>query len=566
MVNKPNRKRNGIIVYALLLTAAFSFRLALARLLPNEEPVDSQVYAQLARNLLDHRVYSPAIEPPFEPSFIRLPGYPLFLAGVYSIFGLENNTSVRVVQALVDTLSCGLIALMAFLWEPDRKLKRRTSINALALAAFCPFTAIYVATILPETLTIFFSLAMCLTATLAFKATTQRNVALLWGATGLLAGAAVLVRPDSGLFAAAIGITLVVTTLGRASEASFTNRRDEILFRFARASYLGALFSLAFCLALVPWAIRNSRVFGVFQPLAPTHAAMPGEFVPRGYFAWLRTWLDDSRYVGPMIWGLDEFPIKLDDIPDQAFDSPEEKLRVATLLEKYNRPGTAPGGLPDDGSEEPSPLEDQRNQGDEAESGQTFPEEQADESDELSADELSAAQPNSQSPPGSSEQSPVQPVQMTPEIDAGFARIAKERVARNRLRYYLLLPARRGVSLWFDTHSQYYPFEGELLPLQNLDSKSQQQIWLPLFAGLTLFYTALGILGGRRLWQSNEFEARRWLLLATLLIFLRIAYFATLENPEPRYTVELFPFLAILGGIAARSLATELSTKAGRRK
>jgi hypothetical protein len=36
------------------------------------------------------------------------------------------------------------------------------------------------------------------------------------------------------------------------------------------------------------------------------------------------------------------------------------------------------------------------------------------------------------------------------------------------------------------------------------------------------------------------------LLLAALLIFLRLGFFATLENPEPRYTVELFPFLIIL--------------------
>jgi len=35
-----------------------------------------------------------------------------------------------------------------------------------------------------------------------------------------------------------------------------------------------------------------------------------------------------------------------------------------------------------------------------------------------------------------------------------------------------------------------------------------------------------------------------------LIIFLRLAFFATLENPEPRYVVEFFPFLSILGGIA----------------
>lgn len=545
-----------MIVYALLLTVAFSFRVVVARWLANEEPVDSQVYAQLARNLIEHRVYSPVIEPPFEPSLIRVPGYPLFLAGVYSLFGLDDNTAVRLVQALFDTLSCGLIALIAFLWEPDPKRKRRTSIAALALAAFCPFTAIYVATILPETLTIFFSLAMCLTATLAFKATSPRNVGWWWGATGLLGGVASMFRPDAGLFAVAVGITLVVTTLLRASEASFAKKSDEVLFRTARASYLVALFCLAFCLALVPWTIRNYRAFHVVQPLAPAYAAMPGEFVPRGYFAWLRTWVDDTRYVGPMIWALDEFPIKVDDMPAQAFDSEEEKLRVATLLEKYNNPGVAPGGAIDDvdkavdgGVDEPAPVESDE------ELGRTDPErDQPGEADAPGAEDSAADTEDSQATDRSL-------VQMTPEIDAGFARLAKDRIARNSVRHYLLLPARRGVSLWFDTHSQYYPFEGELLPLDNLDYKTRQQIWLPVFAGLTLLYSVLGIIGGRRLWQSQQFDARGWLLLATLLMFLRIAYFATMENSEPRFTVELFPFVAILGGIALTSSVKELRNK-----
>lgn len=566
MANMPHNKRNGILVYALLLTAAFTFRVALARWLPNDEPADSEVYAQLARNLIEHRVYSPALEPPFQPSFIRVPGYPIFLAGVYSMFGVEAHTAVRVVQALVDTLSCGLIALIAFFWEPERKLKLRTSINALFLAAFCPFTAIYVATILPETLTIFFSLAMCLAATLAFRATTQKNATLWWGATGLFGGVAVLFRPDSALFAAAIGITLVATTLWRATGASFTSKRDEILFRFARASYLGALLSLTFCLALVPWVVRNYRVFRVFQPLAPVHAVMPGEFVPRGYLSWLRTWVNDSRYVGPMVWGLDEFPIKLDDIPEFAFDSAEEKLRVATLLEKYNRAADEPDRLTEEDSlENAAPIENQPDQSGEAEPGKTEEDmEPLDESEEPipTPDELSGAQPNTEA----AEPASVQLVQMTPEIDAGFARIAKERIARKPLRYYLLLPSQRAVSLWFDTHSQYYPFEGELLPLGNLDYKAQQQIWLPLFALLTLIYTVLGILGARLLWQSREREARGWLVLAALLIFLRLAYLATLENPEPRYTVELFPFVAVLGGIALTRIGNEVRRMPGRRK
>lgn len=556
MSNSKN-KGKGIIVYALLLIAAFSFRLALAGWMPNEEPVDSQVYAQLARNIIEHRVYSPALEPPYQPSIIRVPGYPLFLAGIYSVFGIENNAAVRIVQAVVDTLSCGLVALIAFLWDPNQKRKRRTSIVALLLASVCPFTAIYVATVLPETLMIFLSMATCLTATLAFKAKSQKSVALLWAATGLLAGAGVLVRPDSGVVAVAIGITHVVATLVRKSEATFARRRDEVLFRFARASYLVALLCLAFCLALVPWALRNNRIFKVFQPLAPAYAVMPGEFVPRGYFAWLRTWVNDTRYVGQTVWSLDEYPIKLEELPDHAFDSAEEKLRVATLLEKYNNAPGATDPLDDDEALDTPPLDDKSDPQEEAELEKTNPQEDPVEERE----EPSPAEEPATDQENTAQQTTNQVVQMTPEIDAGFARIATERVARNKFRYYLLLPFRRGVSLWFDTHSQYYPFEGELLPLNNLDAGMHQQIWLPLFAALTFVYSLFGIQGGRELWQSGEFEARQWLLLATLLFLLRIGYFATLENPEPRFTVLLFPFLAILGGLALTSFVNEITSR-----
>jgi len=141
-------RRNGIVVYVLLLTVAFSFRAAIARFYPNDGPDDGRVYAQIARNLLEQHVYSHENEPPYAPSLIRLPGYPLFIAGVYSIFGHGDNTAVRIVQALIDTASCALIALVAFFWEPYEQRKRRTAIAALALAAVCPITTIYVATIL----------------------------------------------------------------------------------------------------------------------------------------------------------------------------------------------------------------------------------------------------------------------------------------------------------------------------------------------------------------------------------------------------------------------------------
>jgi len=544
-----SNKRDGILIYAVLLVAAFSFRATVARLLANDDPDDGKVYSQLARNLLEQHVYSAETEPPYVPSLIRLPGYPLLIAGVYSVFGHGDNMGVRLVQALLDTATCALIAFMAFLWEPDEKLKRRSSIAALALAAICPFTTIYVATILTETPTNFLVVAMCLTATLAFKAASGRSL-LLWAVTGVLAGISVLFRPDSGLFALAIGITLVVVTLLRKSDVKL-NRNAEVLYRFSRASYLGAVFSLAFCLVLVPWTVRNYRVFHIFQPLAPAHAEMPGEFVPRGYLAWVRTWIDNGRYIGPVLWSLDQAPIKLDAIPDRAFDSVEEKQRVAALFDRYNHPPEQLDPFvpePEPGPEAILPREQPGQKPGESPKAenQPSPDDEADESGESEKDDEADAEEEG----AAGTQATEQPVEMTPEIDAGFARIAKERVARHPVRYYFVLPVKRAASLWFDTHSQYYRFEGELLPFSDLDSSLHQQFWLPLFSLLTLVYTLLGIAGAWFLWQRRELETRKWVLLAALMIFLRIGFFATLENPEPRYVVEIFPFLAILGGIA----------------
>jgi len=542
-----SNRRRVWLTYALLLLVAFGFRFYIARYLPNDAPDDGRVYSQFARNLLEQHVYTHATEPPYDPSFIRLPGYPLFLAAIYSVFGHGNNTAVRIVQAVIDTATCWLIALIAFHWTPDEKRKRVAAIAALALAAVCPFTAIYVATILTEVPTNFLAVAMCLAATLALKTESRKRAFALWAVAGLIGGIAVLFRPDSGLFAAAVGITIVVSAVVSAgSEGALNSLLDKArtLFRgLSRSLYPGAIFSVAFCLVLVPWTIRNKRVFHLFQPLAPTHGEMPGEFVPRGYLLWLRSWLDDGRYIGPLLWSLDASPIELDYFPDRAFDSEQERDRVEALLEKYNHPNgeqTSQGETPAPDNLEPqtetdskaaatgtpgtpqaSPTDEEAAQGDEQDEGDEQDSEQSDQEGKQYE----------------------QDVEMTPEIDAAFAQIARERIARSPLRYYVVLPMRRAGTLWIDTHSQYYPFEGELLPLEDMDYRIHQQFWLPLFAGLTLIYTLLGVAGGWFLWRMNTFTTRRWVILACLIIFVRLGFFSTMENPEPRYAVEASPIL-----------------------
>jgi len=169
-------------------------------------------------------------------------GISLFLAGVYSLFG-HDKTAVRIIQALMDTATCAMIGILAYFWEPDKRSRQSSSNAAMALAAICPFTAIYTATILTETSTIFFAVAMCLAATMALRSTSRRKALWLWIASGLIASVAVLFRPDSGIFAFAIALTLGVATLSRAGTVKLSGKRDEIGYRPGQTSYLAVFLA-----------------------------------------------------------------------------------------------------------------------------------------------------------------------------------------------------------------------------------------------------------------------------------------------------------------------------------
>jgi len=98
--------RKHLWVFAALIILAAGFRVAVVHWLPNDSADDGLAYAQIARNVLEQHVYSHATEAPFDPSYVRLPGYPLFLATIYSVFGHTNNSAVRIAQALIDAGTC----------------------------------------------------------------------------------------------------------------------------------------------------------------------------------------------------------------------------------------------------------------------------------------------------------------------------------------------------------------------------------------------------------------------------------------------------------------------------
>lgn len=550
-----------------MIILAAGFRVAVVHWMPNDSADDGLGYAQIARNVLEQHVYSQATEAPFDPSYVRLPGYPLFLATIYSVFGHTNNSAVRIVQALIDAGTCALVAWLAFLWQPDERRKNATAIAALALAAVNPFTTIYAATILTEVPTTFLLVAACVAATIAFQSDKFEREVRCWAISGLLLGVGVLFRPDVGLAAASIGIALVVARFrlfgvsssgGSPKSGTPKPSRDSALSlrsKLSRIILAGAIFSFAFALALAPWTIRNWRTFHVFQPLAPDHANMPGEFVILGYERWLKTWMTDGEFLDALMWNLDKEQIDIDDLPDSAFDSQAERDRVSDLFDQYNAGddnSTDQNEEPEAASSpSPSPSPDQS-----ANKGQAAKANKNDNSDQQ--EDAQDNESNGNQDDKTKNDQPPKAGTMTPEIDAGFAQIAQERITRHPLRYYLVLPMRRAHALWFNTHSDFYPFGGDALPLNNPDNSRAQNFWLPIFAVLVAVYTLLGVAGFVWLGTSGAFYARAVMLMIFLIFATRLALFSMAVSVEPRYVVEFFPFLSAFSAIAIAKIVSRL--------
>src|SRR6059058_4693437 len=58
---------------------------------------DSFVYGDIAKNWLQHGIYGFS-GADITPTYIRLPGYPAFLALIFAIFGSDHYRAVLVVQ------------------------------------------------------------------------------------------------------------------------------------------------------------------------------------------------------------------------------------------------------------------------------------------------------------------------------------------------------------------------------------------------------------------------------------------------------------------------------------
>lgn len=456
--NKSGRPGRGAVVStALALAGGLTLRLWMMNAFPQVSG-DPLIYGDLAKNLLRHGQFAFSnAGGTISPTLIRLPGYPLFLAVCFRLFGMENYAAAGWVQIALELIGCLLLA------DFVRRIASKNAAHCtLWLAALCPFTAIYAGAPLTEAPTQF-AIALALWSVARFNEQANWPDALLFTAAVTYAA---LLRPDGALVGTAL-VPPMLMAIARKTDAAARARRVRI-----------AVACLA--LALTPfavWTYRNWRVFHVIEPLAPRYATDPGEDTFPGFQRWMKTWCLDFVSTYYVYWHVAGEPIDIHDLPSRAFDSRAEFDETTKLLAMYEDNG----------------------------------------------EDLSA------------------------EIDAGFARLAAERISAHPLRYYLWLPLGRLADMWLRPRVENLPIDLDWWVYSHHYAETRFS-WF--YAGLNAVYVLLGIAG-------LCLRPRYWPWMLAYFV-LRSALLATIESPEARYTIECFPMLFALGGVALYWLTYEV--------
>jgi 4-amino-4-deoxy-L-arabinose transferase-like glycosyltransferase len=410
---------------------------------------DSLVYGDIAKNWLRHGVFGLSGINEVSPTYIRLPGYPAFLAVVFTIFGMEHYRAALIVQVFVDIGTCFLIADVA-----RRCISSRAARAAFLLAALCPFLATYAAAALTETWEIFFTV---LALDLALVGLARMGQMRVWAGCGLVIGGAILLRPDGGILLAAIELYLVFLLV--------TWRRHATEFSSSTIIKAGLVVALATFVPLIPWTVRNLRTFHEFQPLAPRYANEADDAVPRGFNRWVKTWMANYASVEEVYWAVPGAPVDADNLPNRAFDSDDQLDQTQHLLDDYNKT-----------------------------------------------------------------------LHVTPGLDARFGALAAQRIQHSRWRYYVWLPALRVADMWLRPRTEMMPSSTRWW---EFDEPTK---WMA--AGIVMGVLNLAYISGALLGLARGRFAGAGLLLS--FVVLRSLFLATLENPEPRYTLECYPVLIVL--------------------
>ena len=198
---------------------------------------DSAIYYTIADNIVSGHGFSDKIVSPYLPTMAREPVYPLFLSGVFYLFG-RNILAVQLLQALIYALTCMLIFKIASMLLSKGKLQFRVSM-AIALLPVIPSYAPYLLTEVLFT----FLLALCVFCLINIL---KQDKLKWYFFSGIMLGIATLCK--------AVLMFLFVFLLALTWVHFYRKYKKIISVRSVKACIL-LLFGYA--LVVTPWMTRN---------------------------------------------------------------------------------------------------------------------------------------------------------------------------------------------------------------------------------------------------------------------------------------------------------------------
>lgn len=203
-------------------------------------------YHLLATNLLDHHAFSSDVAPPYRPTMFRTPGYPAFLAVVYTAAGRSVVTGRLANFALLAATSW-LLYILALRFNN----RRAAALSALLCATYLPLVFFCVRH-LTELLSSFLAVLFVLLIVLQEDLPQQARRGLCCGAAGLACGLASQVRPAFSLLPC---LPVLAFLMGRA-QAGWRERAG-----------LSLGLGIGHLMCIVPWLVRNALICGTLVPL-----------------------------------------------------------------------------------------------------------------------------------------------------------------------------------------------------------------------------------------------------------------------------------------------------------
>jgi hypothetical protein len=131
---------------------------------------------------------------------------------------------------------------------------------------------------------------------------------------------------------------------------------------------------------------------------------------------------------------------------------------------------------------------------------------------------------------------------LTLELDARFGALAAERYRAHPWRCHLVLPVLRAADMWLRPRTEFLPPD-----IRWWEFNDDPQ-WSALAVGYGLLNLAcVGAALFAGFWRRSSI---RYAGMLILFLALRTAFLITVENPEPRYTLECYPAVIVLAALA----------------